>query len=65
MPLSGVIRVDRREIEISRPEKVLFPDDGITKGDLIEYYARIAPRMLPQLRDRPLTLERYPNGINT
>ena len=65
MAISGVIRVDRREIEISRPEKVLFPDDGITKGDLIEYYARIAPRMLPQLRDRPLTLERYPNGINT
>jgi bifunctional non-homologous end joining protein LigD len=63
--ISGVIRVDRREIEISRPEKVLFPDDGITKGDLIEYYARIAPRMLPYLRDRPLTLERYPNGINT
>src|SRR5215208_4875724 len=64
MAISGVIRVDRREIEISRPEKVLFPDDGITKGDLIEYYARIAPRMLPHLRDRPLTLERYPNGIN-
>jgi bifunctional non-homologous end joining protein LigD len=65
MAIRGVIRVDRREIEISRPEKVLFPEDGITKGDLIEYYARIAPRMLPYLRDRPLTLERYPNGINT
>lgn len=63
--LKGVVRVDRREIEISRPEKVLFPEDGITKGQLIEYYARIAPRMLPHLRDRPLTLERYPNGINT
>ena len=65
MALTGVVRVDRREIEISRPEKVLFPEDGITKGDLIEYYARIAPRMVPHLRDRPLTLERYPNGINT
>ncbi len=63
--ISGVIRVDGREIEISRPEKVLFPDDGITKGDLIEYYARIAPHMLPHLQDRPLTLERYPNGIQT
>lgn len=62
--LAGVVRVDRREIEISRPEKVLFPEDGITKGELIEYYARIAPRMLPHLRDRPLTMERYPNGIN-
>jgi bifunctional non-homologous end joining protein LigD len=65
MAITGVVRVDRREIEISRPEKVLFPEDGISKGDLIEYYARIAPRMLPHLKDRPLTLERYPNGINT
>jgi bifunctional non-homologous end joining protein LigD len=65
MALSGVVRVDGREIEISRPEKVLFPADGITKGELIEYYARIAPLMLPHLRDRPLTLERYPNGIAT
>jgi bifunctional non-homologous end joining protein LigD len=63
--LKGAVRVDGREIEISRPEKVLFPDDGITKGELIEYYARIAPWMVPHLRDRPLTLERYPNGINT
>jgi bifunctional non-homologous end joining protein LigD len=63
--LEGAVRVDGREIEISRPEKVLFPEDGITKGELIEYYARIAPRMLPHLRDRPLTLERYPNGIGT
>jgi bifunctional non-homologous end joining protein LigD len=65
MAITGVVRVDRREIELSRPEKVLFPEDGITKGDLVEYYARIAPRMLPYLRDRPLTLERYPNGIHT
>jgi bifunctional non-homologous end joining protein LigD len=63
--LNGVVRVDGREIQISRPEKVLFPEDAITKGELIEYYARIAPRMLPHLRDRPLTLERYPNGIDT
>jgi bifunctional non-homologous end joining protein LigD len=65
MALSGVVRVGRRDVEITRPEKVLFPDDGISKGELIEYYARIAPRILPHLRDRPLTLERYPNGINT
>jgi bifunctional non-homologous end joining protein LigD len=63
--ITGVVKVDRREIEISRPEKILFPEDGISKGDLIEYYARIAPRMVPFLRDRPLTLERYPNGIQT
>ena len=63
--LNGVVRVNGREIQISRPEKVLFPEDGTTKGELVEYYARIAPWMLPHLRDRPLTLERYPNGINT
>jgi bifunctional non-homologous end joining protein LigD len=65
MAIAGVIRVDGREIEISRPEKVLFPEDGLTKGDLIEYYARIAPHILPHVRNRPLTLERYPNGIHT
>jgi bifunctional non-homologous end joining protein LigD len=65
MAITGVVRVDRREVEITRPEKVLFPEDGITKGDLVEYYGRIAPYMLPHLRDRPLTLERYPNGIHT
>ncbi len=63
--LKGVVRVGRREIEISRPEKVLFPEDDITKGELIEYYARIAPQMLPHLRNRPLTLERYPDGIKS
>lgn len=59
----GTVRVSRHQIEISRPEKVLFPEVGITKGDLIEYYARVAPKMLPHLRNRPLTLERYPDGI--
>ncbi|MGQ4489490.1 non-homologous end-joining DNA ligase [Streptomyces sp. SAS_281] len=49
--------------EISRPEKVLFPDDGITKADLAGYYRRVARRMLPHLRDRPLMLERFPDGI--
>jgi bifunctional non-homologous end joining protein LigD len=61
---AALVRIGRHEIGISRPEKVLFPEDGITKGDLIEYYARIAPRILPHLRNRPLTLERYPDGIH-
>ena len=42
---------------------MLFPQAGFTKGDLIAYYARIAPAVLPHLRDRPLTLKRYPNGV--
>jgi bifunctional non-homologous end joining protein LigD len=48
---------------ITHPEKVLFPEDGITKGDLASYYETIAPVILPHLRGRPLTMERYPAGI--
>jgi bifunctional non-homologous end joining protein LigD len=48
---------------ISHPEKVLFPDDGITKGELAAYYEAIAPLMLPHIRGRPITMERYPSGI--
>lgn len=48
---------------VSHRDKILFPGDGITKGGLIDYYGRIAPVMLPYLRDRPLTLHRFPDGI--
>ena len=48
---------------ITHPEKVLFPEDGITKGELAAYYEAVAPVMLPHLRGRPVTLERYPSGI--
>jgi len=48
---------------ITHPDKVLFPDDGITKGDLAAYYEAVAPVALPHLRGRPVTMERYPAGI--
>jgi bifunctional non-homologous end joining protein LigD len=48
---------------ITHPEKVLFPEDGITKGDLAAYYEAIAPVMLPHIKNRPVTMERYPAGI--
>ena len=48
---------------ITHPEKVLFPDDGITKGEVAAYYEQIAPVILPHLRGRPITMERYPAGI--
>jgi bifunctional non-homologous end joining protein LigD len=48
---------------ITHPEKVLFPNDGITKGELADYYESIAPMMLPHIRARPVTMERYPAGI--
>lgn len=57
------IRVGRRIVEITHPEKVLFPHDGITKRDFVGYYHRIAPAMLPHLRERPIAMERYPDGI--
>lgn len=48
---------------ITHPDKVMFPDDGITKGDLAAYYETVAPVLIPQLKGRPLTMERYPQGI--
>ena len=51
------------KVEVTHPDRVLFPDDGITKGDLIDYYADIAGVMVPHLKSRPLTLWRYPRGI--
>jgi bifunctional non-homologous end joining protein LigD len=50
-------------VKLTHPERVLYPDDGITKGDLFSFYERIAPTLVPHLRDRPFTLKRYPHGI--
>jgi bifunctional non-homologous end joining protein LigD len=50
-------------VVITHPEKVLFPDDGITKGQLAAYYEALAPIVIPHLRGRPVTMERYPSGI--
>jgi bifunctional non-homologous end joining protein LigD len=55
--------VDGHEIELSNLEKVLFPQRGITKADLIDYYHRIAETMLPYMKDRPITMQRFPDGI--
>lgn len=48
---------------VSRPDKVLFPDDGITKGDLAAYYERVAPAMLRHIKGRPVSMQRFPDGI--
>ena len=50
-------------VRISHPDKVLFPDDGITKADLVDYYRQVAPLMLPLVSGRPVTMQRFPNGI--
>ncbi|MEX0774128.1 MAG: non-homologous end-joining DNA ligase [Phycisphaeraceae bacterium] len=57
-------RFGRYRFESSKEDKVLFPDAGITKGDLIDYYAAVAPVMLPHVRDRPISMQRWPDGID-
>jgi bifunctional non-homologous end joining protein LigD len=58
-----MVRVDDRELELSNLDKVLYPEAGFTKGEVIDYYTRISPVLLPHLRDRALTRIRYPNGV--
>jgi bifunctional non-homologous end joining protein LigD len=57
------VDVAGRELSLSNLDKVMYPATGFTKGQVIDYYTRIAPVVLPHLRDRPLTLKRYPNGV--
>jgi bifunctional non-homologous end joining protein LigD len=57
------LTVGRRRVRVTHPERVLFPGDSVTKGDLAEYYAAIGDAIVPHLRERPFTLKRYPYGI--
>jgi len=57
------MKVDSHTIELSNRDKVLFPQDDITKGDLIDYYHRMADRILPYLEERPVMLQRFPDGL--
>jgi bifunctional non-homologous end joining protein LigD len=50
-------------VQLSHLDKVFFPDDGLRKGDLVDYYRMVAPRMLPYLRERPVVMVRYPDGV--
>jgi bifunctional non-homologous end joining protein LigD len=56
------VRVGGRRVPLSHPDKELFPDDGITKAELVDYYRTVGRVMLPYLRNRPLVMERYPDG---
>src|SRR5438128_5854652 len=64
MPNKAELIVEDRKIQVSNLDKVLYPKVGFTKGQVIDYYIRIAPVLLPHLRDRPLTMKRYPNGVD-
>ena len=58
-----LLTIGKRDVAVTNLDKVLWPKDGYTKGDLIAYYRAVAPVLLPHIAGRPLTLERYPNGI--
>jgi len=58
------VRIGKRTLKLSNLEKVYWPEVGFTKAQMIDYYTRIAPVLLPHLRNRPLTLKRYPDGVD-
>ena len=58
------VEVEGRRLSLSNLGKVLYPETGFTKGEVIDYYTRIAPVLLRHLAGRPLTVKRYPNGVD-
>jgi bifunctional non-homologous end joining protein LigD len=58
------VQVDGRTLTLSNLDKVLYPDVGFTKGEVLDYYTRIAPYLVPHVADRPLTFKRYPDGVD-
>ena len=59
----SAIKVGGHTIDFGKPDKVLFPDIGFTKQDLADYYQKIAEHLLPHTKDRPISMKRFPNGI--
>src|SRR5205085_4778771 len=57
-------RAVTHEVKLSSADRVLFPEDGVTKGDLFEYYREVAPALVPHLRNRPFTMKRFREGIS-
>jgi bifunctional non-homologous end joining protein LigD len=58
-----LVKIGTHEVEITHPEKLLFPEDGITKADFIDYYRRIAAVMIPHIKGRPVSMQRFTGGI--
>jgi len=61
-PMATEIRKGKRVLKLSNVDKLFWPEEGITKGDLLSYYQRVAPVLVPHLKDRPFTMKRYPDG---
>ncbi len=64
MASSRVVEVDGRELKLTNLDKVLYPQAGFTKGEMVDYYARVAEAMVPHLRGRAVTLRRFPEGVD-
>src|SRR5467141_1932954 len=64
MPEKAELVVEGKRLSVSNLDKILYPKVGFTKGQVIDYYIKIAPVLLPHLEDRPLTMKRYPNGVD-
>jgi bifunctional non-homologous end joining protein LigD len=64
MPTPTTVEVAGRQLTLTNLDKVLYPATGFTKGQVVDYYARIAPVLIPHLKGRPLTMKRYPGGVN-
>ena len=63
-PAGTEVEIDGRVVKLSNLDKVLWPEAGLTKGKMIDYYVRVAPVILPHLRRRPVTLRRFPDGVH-
>src|SRR4030095_16917332 len=64
MSKDATVDIEGKHLKLSTLDKVLYPAVGFTKAQVIDYYVRIAPVLLPHLKDRPLTLKRYPDGVD-
>ena len=64
-PTNVLVEVEGRRIRLSNLDKVLYPDAGFTKAQVLDYYSRVAPALLPHLKDRPVTLRRFPDGVTS
>ena len=63
MAKSATLEIEDQKVDVTNLDKVMYPKTGFTKGDVIDYYVAVAPALLPHLRGRPLTLKRYPDGV--
>jgi bifunctional non-homologous end joining protein LigD len=64
VPETRQVEVDGRELKLTNLDKVLYPEAGFTKGEMVDYYAKVAPAIVPHLKGRPLTLRRFPEGVD-